>query len=130
VALAVLRTHTDAVITRLQALGVTVGDAQAPTGNPPYVVVYPVTGGDTYGPLGAQNDDAELIYQVTCVGTSRQQAQWLADKAMGLLSGITVTGRSLPLVTVETVPGVMRDDDVQPPIFWAAPRFRLFSTPS
>jgi hypothetical protein len=130
VPLPVLRTHTSAVITRLQALGVAVGDAQAPTGNPPYCVVYQVAGGDTYGPLAAQNDDAELIYQVTCVGTSREQAQWLADKTMGLLSGITVTGRSLPLVTVEMVPGIQRDDKVSPPVFWAAPRFRLFSTPS
>jgi hypothetical protein len=126
----VLRTHTAAVITRLQALGVTVGDAQAPNMAPPYVVVYQIAGGDTYGPLGAQNDDAELIYQVTCVGTSREQAQWLVDKTLGLLSGISVSGRSLPLVTVEMVPGIQRDDKVSPPVFWATPRFRLFSTPS
>lgn len=129
-AVAVLRTHTDAVIDALQALGLTVGDAVAPPSAPPYVVVYPIAGGDMYGPLGAKDDDAELIYQVTCVGASREQAQWLVDKVTALLGGLTITGRSVPLVTFDTVPGIFRDDSTGTPLFTAAPRFRIFTTPS
>lgn len=129
-AVAVLRTHTDAIIAALEAQGLTVGDAVAPQASPPYVVVYPIAGGDMYGPLGAKDDDAELIYQVTCVGSSREQAEWLADKANALLGGFTVTGRSVPLVTMDVVPGIFRDDSTGTPIYTAAPRFRVFTTPS
>lgn len=129
--LPVLREHTDGVITALQGLGVAVGDAEAPSGvAPPYCVVYPIPGGDTYGTLGAPNDDAELVYQVTCVGVSRKQAEWLADKALGLLAGLSITGRSVPVVSLDSAPGIQRDDTKSPPLFWAAPRFRLTTTPA
>lgn len=125
------REHTTAVITRLQALGLAVGDAQAPSATaPPYVVVYPITGGRSSGVLGAPDDIAELVYQVTCVGTTRLQAQWLEDKAMGLLAGFTVTGRKVARVDVENYGGVFRDDTKAPPLYSTTPRFRLYSTPA
>lgn len=128
--LPVVREHTDAVIARLQALGLSVGDAQAPVGVPPYVVVYPITGGSSSGVLGAPDDDAELVVQVTCVGVSRKQAQWLEDKAMGLLTGFSVAGRSIARVDVENYGGTFRDDTKSPPLYSAVPRFRLYSTPA
>lgn len=129
--LPIVREHTDAVIAALQATGLTVGDSQAPAGAPPYGVVYPISGGDSYGTLGDRNGDAELVYQVTCVGSSRKQAEWVADKALGLLAGFAApTGRSVPLVALESMPGIQRDDEKSPPLFYATPRFRVFSTPS
>jgi hypothetical protein len=126
-----LRDHTAGVIARLQALGLTVGDGEAPAGvDPPYVVAYPITGGASYGVLGAPDDDAELVYQVTCVGTTRLQAQWLEDKAMGLLAGFTVTGRSIARVDVENYGGLFRDDSKSPPVYSSVPRFRLYTTPA
>jgi hypothetical protein len=130
VAVPVLRTHFNAVKTALAALGVTVGDAEAPTVAPPHVALYQIDGGGLSGTLEDPNDDAELIYQATCTGVSREQTQWLVDKTFGLLAGVAITGRSVPLVQLEMMPGVKRDDNVSPPIFWATPRFRLFSTPS
>jgi hypothetical protein len=126
-----LREHTAAVITRLQALGLAVGDGEAPSGTaPPYVVVYPITGGQSRGVLSALHDDAELVYQVTCVGTTRLQAQWLEDKAMGLLAGFTVSGRSIARVDVENYGGLFRDDTKSPPVYTTVPRFRVLTTPS
>ncbi len=126
-----MREHTDAVIARLQALGLTVGDAEAPVGAaPPYAVVYPIAGGQTGGVLAAPDDDAELVVQVTCVGTSRKQAEWLEDKAMGLLTSLSVTGRSVPRVALDSFGGVFRDDAKSPPLYVAVPRFRIYSTPA
>lgn len=129
-ALPVVRTHTDGVIARLEALGLTVGDAVAPDASPPYVVVYPIAGGGTSGTLAAPDDDAELIFQVTCVGVSREQAEWLADKALSLLTSVTVTGRSVPRVSLDSFGGVVRDDTATPTLWTAFPRFRLYSTPA
>jgi hypothetical protein len=129
-ALPVIREHTDAVIAALTSAVPPVGDAQAPTGNPPYVVVY-LVGGRTYGTLAARNDDAELIYQVTCVGSSRKEAEWRADKAKDtLLAGLAVTARSVPLVTFLGIPAIQREDVGTTTRYSAIPRFRVFSTPA
>lgn len=130
-----VREHTDAVITVLEALDLKVGDAVW-SGNPeddaPYVVVYPIPGGSTSGTLGAPDDDAEIVIQVSCVGKSREQAEWLADKAKGLLGigTLDVDSRYIPLVSLDMFGGIMRDDSVTPPLFTAAPRFRIITTPA
>lgn len=127
------RVVTDAIRTKLTGLGLSVGDAQAPSGSPPYVVPYAIAGGGTSGTLGAPDDDAELVYQVTCVGTTREQAEWLENKVLTGLLGqgtITVTGRSTPRVDSDGFGGIFRDDTKSPPLFSAAPRFRVYSTPS
>ena len=129
--LPVVRDHTDAVLTALEALGLEVGDAVAPNADPPYVVVYPIPGGGSTGTLAAQHDDAILVYQVTCVGNSREQAEWLADKALELLQGdLSVSGRRVCNVDLDMHGGVQRDDQVTPPIFSSMPRFRIITTPN
>lgn len=131
--LPLLRTHTDAVIAALVALGgPPVGDAHAPDEEAPYYVAYPVPGGESTGNLGSPSDDAVLIVQVTCVGKSREQAQWMADKATEKLLNetLTVADRKIARIKLDTNPGVRRDDDVTPPVFTSMPRFRLMSTPA
>jgi hypothetical protein len=131
VSLPVIRDHTDAIIARLEGFGLTVGDAKAPADlSPPYCVVYQIPGGHTLGPLSTLDDDVEIVYQVTCVGGSREQAEWLADKALGLLEGgLSVQGRKVLRVALDMAGGTQRDDDVTPPLYWSAPRFRVSSTP-
>lgn len=59
----------------------------------PYVAVYGVRGGDTFGPpLTAPDVDAQLIYQTTCVGGTPAQAMWTDDKVRQLILGRTPTG--------------------------------------
>lgn len=132
----IFRVHTDAVIAALESAGLDVGDAVAPADGPAllkggtgYVVVYPVAGGASYGTLADHAEDAEIIMQVTCVGATREQAAWLADACNVLLDGLEVEDRSVPLVTLEVTPGVNRDDNQTPPVFYATPRYRIFSTP-
>jgi hypothetical protein len=126
------RLVTDGIRTKLTSLGLSVGDAQAPAGSPPYAVVFAVPGGRTTGPLGALNDDAEQVYQVSCWGVSREQAEWVQKKVLDGLLGIgtiTVAGRSVR-IDDEGFGGTFRDDRTSPPLFQAVPRFRVHSTPS
>lgn len=132
--LASLRTHTDAVIDKLEAAGLSVGNAEGKDASggdlsQKYAVVYPIPGGRFFGTLGELNGFAELVYQVTCVGSTSEQALWVADKAMTLLDGITVTGRRIR-VFLDDPSGVRRDDAGPDTLFYATPRFRLTSTPT
>jgi hypothetical protein len=130
VPVASLVTHTAAVIAALQAAGVAVGDGSGKGLSPPFAVVYPIPGGGTSGTLGKRNEDAELVYQVTCVGRVRPEAEWIVDKVMALLNGFNVAGRSILLVSLDSHGGIRRDDDVTPPLFYATPRFRVLSVPA
>lgn len=126
-----VREHTDGVIAALESVGLVVGDAVAPSGDPPYVVVYSISAAGWTGTLGALHDDGSLVFQVTCVGRSRDQAEWLADKViLTVLGGITVTSRSIPNIALDLSGGVARDDGQTPPLWTAAPRFRIATTPA
>lgn len=152
--LASLRTHTDAIV---DALGgsMKVFDAGGPDLNAPghhggagwgwqgagpglgkfkpYCIVYPLTGGIFDGTLGCPDDDASLIWQVTCVGVTRAQCEWAADTVNDVLIGqpLTVADRFIARVWSDMAGGgARRDDEVQPPVFIATPRYRVESTPA
>lgn len=150
--LASLRTHTDAILALLRT-NLYVFDAGAPDlddtpgstgewgwqGTPgrskfrPYAVLYPLTGGVFDGTLGCPDDDANLIWQVTCVGSTRTQCEWAADKTLETLVGATpaVAGRGITRLYADIAGGgVRRDDSVQPPVFISTPRFRAYSSPA
>ena len=123
------RKHTEGVIAALEAANLNVGDGEAPNGSLPHWVVYPIPGGRAFGSLAEPHEDAELVYQVNCVGTTREQAEWAADKAMVLLDGVTVDDRTIAFVDVDSLPGTRRDTSVTPAVWMSTPRFRLTSTP-
>lgn len=125
-----VRKHTDAVIAKLEAEGLTVGDASAAGLTAPYVVVYTIPGGRVLGTLENPHEDGEIVYQVTCVGTSRKQAEWLSDKARVLLDRFPVADRSITFVGQDGFAGVRREDDVSPPLFLSTPRFTVTTTPA
>ncbi len=130
------RVLTDAIIAALEAAGLNVGDAVRPddaTATAGYVVVYGLGGGTTDGPVGNPEDDAAALYQLTSVGHDRKQAEWVADKARQVLLAATLTltgGRKVLRVGVDMLGGVIRDDDVAPPIWYSPDRYRIFTTPS
>lgn len=117
-----MRTTTDAVITALTAGPLTVGDGSGERLSAPYVVVHPI--GDTLGgTLAAAWGEAQSGVQVTCVGESRKQAEWLAERVTALLLAATDT---LGHVEVLTSGPVTRDDGTgAPSLFLAYPRFRI-----
>lgn len=147
--LASLRTHSNAVKAALVAAfsggPVVVCDGVVPKngvgwpGVPgqsifvPYVVLYPL-GVMFDGPI-ADNayDDADLHYQVTCVGESREQAEDVTDVVIATFVGqpLTVTGRAVTHITLDDAAANVRPDHtVQPLVFMSTPRFAIYSTPS
>lgn len=134
------RTHDDALVAKVAAAGVVVGDATDPTsphgwqGTPgqstfiPYAVVYPLD--QIYdGSLGCPDTDADLSWQVTCVGSTREQCDWVRGKVAAALIGqtLTVAGRSIPRIRPDGGASTRRDDTVQPAVFIATPRFAAVS---
>ena len=98
----------------------------------PYYVVYPLPGGVFDGTLGCPDDDASLIWQVTCIGATARQCEAAVDRANSVLIGqpLTIAGRFVCRVWADMAGGgVRRDDTVQPPVFIATPRYRIDSTP-
>lgn len=129
------RELTDQVIAKLTTGGLTVGDAVAPATVPAgsgYVVVYPLAGGTFDGTVIDSDDDTRAVYQLTAVGSSRKQAEWVADEARVIMKTATwtLTNRGVILVHPEFLGGVQRDDDVQPPKFYCPDRWSIWTGPS
>lgn len=136
-----LRLHGDAVVAKLASAGLVVGDGTAPSAAYglrdddsfiPWVVVYPVPGVFD-GTLEASWDDADLVYQVTCVGDTRASCVGVEDLVNAALlpaGSLTVSARVIQQVRLDLGGGVRRDDTAKPPVFISTPRFRISSTPA
>lgn|GEM_PF-3713964 len=126
-----MRTITSDVVEVLRDGGLTVGDGNnttRPDGSgtvlaAPYVIVYPLS--DVYdGAIGGGAVWAEVdaTVQASCVATTREQAEWLADQVHTLILAADEDWRARPLPR----PAIVRDDDTGgPPLFYAYPRFAL-----
>lgn len=135
------RPVTASIVTILTDAGLLVGAGQQPTGAGgdctdgsfrPWAVIHPMRGGDLDGSLGLGQEDAEALYQITCVGATQEQAEWVADTARIALLAATPTapGRAVVLVVIDELGGSTRDDDAQPPLWFIADRYRLLTTPA
>lgn len=57
----------------------------------PYSVLYPVGSTSDGPPFGDASADARIVYQVTSVATTAEQAEWMADKVRaGMLARTTL----------------------------------------
>lgn len=134
------RTHTNAIIAAIKALGVTVGDGGGDQDGPlqkdltaPYAVVYTLPATlDGSMAVDDLDGDAWPTVQVTFVGQGREQAQWLQAKVRdGLLGSVLVVdGRTCGPIRLhaERTPG--RDTTVTPYIWWAIDQYRYLSSPA
>jgi hypothetical protein len=134
--------HDLAVISAVETIGKPVGFAAAPPGalagvqapigspdaGPDYVVVYPLLS-DRDGDLGDAYNEAELLYQFTCVGRLAAGVRWLADQVEEALVGLSIPGREVIQITPLDGGGVRPDFDLNPPVFLATPRHRILSVP-
>lgn len=130
--------HDLAVKTRLETLGKPVGFVTAPedalegvrlrTG-PDYMILYPINSVRD-GSLGDPWSDAELVYQVTCVGRLADGVRWLVSRIETALIATSITGRAVTQVIPEDGGAVRTDDDIEPDVFIATPRFRLVTVPT
>ncbi|RGD59414.1 hypothetical protein DR950_17885 [Kitasatospora xanthocidica] len=67
--------------------------ADKPSGNAiPYTVLYPLGGTTSGPPFGDQAGDGRLLYQVTSVASTGEQAEWMADKVRAAVLGTSPKG--------------------------------------
>ncbi len=128
------RLHADAVVDLLTAAGLSTTASEAPDdAAAPFVVVYPSPGLSVAEALGDPIRDLVTSFQLTCVGTTAEQALWASDKARGAINRVTptITGRDCwPIWSDDPPQPVRRDDAVNPPMFVAISLWSLRSSPS
>ena len=128
-----MRLLTNSVLAVLVAGGDRIGDAQAPTDSSrPYAVLYPLFVTDRDGPQSDDTADGWYEFQVTSVGDTRMQAEWMRDRTTAAMKAgsFPVTGFATGPVKPTNDVGVERDDDVQPPIYYSHQLLQIFVTPS
>jgi hypothetical protein len=132
----VIRAHVNAVKALIegdvQMVGaVYVGGAPPP---PPdrYVVLYPDSGLPEDTGLDLDADQVEMLLQATYVGTTVEQALWVAERVRARLVNATptVAGRVCWPLSIQVSQPLRRDDDVTPPLYFAVDVYELRSIPA
>ncbi|MCX4749235.1 hypothetical protein OG455_27645 [Kitasatospora sp. NBC_01287] len=74
--------------------------ADKPTGNTvPYTVLYPQGGTASGPPFGESEGDGRIVYQVTSIGTTAEQVEWMADKVrIAVFGKLPKGGYATPIV--------------------------------
>lgn len=126
--------HFMAVITKLRAVPLTVGEGHGrnQAGNSltaPYVTVETTSGPGRSGPVGARYDDSRIEIQTRCVSTSARGVEVLRDAvATAMVGGVSVAGRRVEIWT-DLSSGTTRDPDLHE-LFFGVDRWTLWSTPA
>ena len=131
-ALPILADHTAGLLAALVAgLAVPVGDGDAEALDPPYVVLYRLSGGVSDGPITDPDIDVEIPYQLTSVARTSAAAEYLADQARAAAQTLTVAGRRvLAVYPLPASPPVEKEDEVHPLVFVVKDRIRVATTPA
>lgn len=134
-----MRELVAAFVAQAATSGVPVTDGEAPGGESRYAVVWAGAGtrrrvGDVnLGSLGVPFRDVEVTGQVTCVGTTAEQARMVADLITAAVLGVTLTVTGWvcqPVVLDSDPPPLRRDDDVSPPLFMLPLLFEFRANPA
>jgi len=130
------RPHTVGVLAALRTAGLAVGDAVAPdtTATQKWAVVYGGGVGLLDGTMRDERSNASPVIQVTSVGTTAEQSEWVADTVRRTLLArpitLAVANRRVLSVSVEASQPTRRDDDVHPPLFYGVDLYRISTTPT
>lgn len=139
---AAARPHTDAVVACLEDAGLLVGRGEKPLGagwqgSPgasvfvPYVVLWP-SPGDTAGDLCDPHEYLDYMVQATCIGSTQEGAEAVADAVKIALVGVRlmVPNRSLYPFQITLDRPVTRDDTVAPTLHFAVLQLACRSGPA
>lgn len=117
-----------AIKTQLETTGKQIGLGKAPADpDPPYAVLYPLPDRSAEGSLSNPWQVATQMFQVTYVGDDMTEAQWMQEKARGVLLGWapTVSGWSPGPVEMD-LPNVIGQTDFDGPVFTLADRYSIY----
>lgn len=134
-----LRPHLDAVVAALTptlsaaspAVPLGVGRKPDDTTAARWAVLYPLTP-DFDGPVADDAADLTYGFQVTSVAATCGECEWLADlvRTALLTTDLTVAGRHCDPTSPTGGPGVLRDDDVTPPVWYRAETYDVYTSPA
>ncbi len=133
--LSTMRILTDAVLTKLRTNSASrkIGDGQAPADDDrPYAVLYSLDENEREGDMSTIDVTGWFEYQITSVGDTRSQAEWLADLLRTLILAANLTPSGFVMFPFrKVVTGLPeRDDDVQPPLFYVVQVVEGFTAPT
>lgn len=101
----------------------------------PYVALMPMTSGTPMGSLGDSASDWQLPYQLQAFGVARNQCEWMADHARGVLAALRGTKVQLgpdrygvQQVRLMTLGGITRLDVTDPPYYGQADGMSVWLT--
>jgi hypothetical protein len=97
----------------------------------PYVDVWPTPGGVADGTLGDPYADVQPDYIIRVFAATRAQCEYVSDRvwARMLSPHLVLDGRRVQMVSPEVLPGVVREDVGEPPLWYAPGRWRIWTTP-
>lgn len=130
--------------------GKIIGDGRMPDDLPtkdPWAIVYSIDGARFVDVDKIGDDDSSFAYQVSCVGRSREQAEWMQDRVIRTLTQRQGVGWSVPWpvdlladppnpwsvigrLVDEPVGGIDREGSAGNFLFTAATRLTIIVTPS
>ncbi len=131
-----MRLLTNAVLTKLKTNSgsIKIGDGQAPADDDrPYAVLYALDDAERAGDMSSAVDVTGWFeFQITSVGDTREQAEWLADLLRTLILSASLTPSGFVMFPwrnlVTNLPE--RDDDEQPPLFYVTSVIEGFVAPT
>ncbi len=130
-----MRLLTNAVLTKLKTNSGSfkIGDGQAPADTTrPYAVLYSLDENERDGDMATIDVTGWFEYQITSVGDTREQAEWLADLLRTLILAAKLTPSGFVMFPWRNVVTNLpeRDDDEQPPLFYVTATVEAFVAPS
>lgn len=99
-----------------------------------YCVVHP-SPGKYSGTVGDHTQDCEVQFQTTSVGTTTEQAFWVHDTvSQRLWRAVLAPASGVTTLPIWAIPGsqqpVLRDDDIEPPMFYVTCRWVCQAIPT
>ena len=128
------REVVDAIMAHLDAGSTTNYLSQGPKRpSGKYCVVHPFTPEDD-GSLGDPAQNSIVQFQTTSVGETSEQALWVQDTVAARLHlAVLTVATGVTTHPIRAVKGsaqpVLRDDDIEPPMFYATKRWRVHAIP-
>lgn len=126
------RLHAAAIEALLDA-AVTCYVGESPNdASPPHVLLFPDQGRGSRTSIAGGTGAYSHTFQTTSVGTTVEQAQWVADKVRGAVEDVapTVSGWSTTRIVQQMSQAVRRDDDTDPALFYAVDVWQYQAIPA
>jgi hypothetical protein len=131
--------HKDGILNALYAAGLAfpIGDHEVRLRgglevNPPYAILFLLTGGEQDGPINDSVADVGIRFQITGVGKTVVEAMRVIDQTRSVIKeeNITITGRRVRrVIPISASSGAQRDDALPKPVFYCYDVWTLDTTP-